>query len=509
MFLKSLLPIIILLLSLSKSQKQITVTYNEDENTITFQNKTYLLLDTSEFKSPVTELIEDHPLTKKQLIINFLLTLFLLFSAGAMSGLTVGFMSIDTLILELKLNNGTEEEKYYSQKILNITNNHHWLLVTLLLCNSFCAEAMPIILHKLVGEAMAIILSVTLLLFFGEIIPTALCTGPNQMKIASYLSPLTYALMIITYPISYPIALLMDSLIGKQSKSRFCNSDLKELIKLHTLDSLNNNQLSYDDNNNNNGCNSVNENYLESSIEGVKNDIGLSKEQVQVMISTLDDKNQKINKVIIPIRNTEMISDEMLINNFTLNDLMNKGYSRLPVYKGNDRKKILGVLRLKQLIGIDKNNNKKIKDLKLTLIPPLIISSEVTAVELLNELKKSTNHIAFVAKNFKDNRSIYHCRIEKGKIDKNILNAEIIGIVTLEDVLGKLFNISNLDFERENNKKFFKSNSLFDNLTTRNNSRTTNNSLNELFSRSRSSANTYVNIDEISPDNSYKLMEEN
>jgi CBS domain containing-hemolysin-like protein len=188
---------------------------------------------------------------------------------------------------------------------------------------------------------------------------------------------------------------------------------------------------------------------------------------------------------------------------------MNKGYSRLPVYKGNDRKKILGVLRLKQLIGIDKNNNKKIKDLKLTLIPPLIISSEVTAVELLNELKKSTNHIAFVAKNFKDNRSIYHCRIEKGKIDKNILNAEIIGIVTLEDVLGKLFNISNLDFERENNKKFFKSNSLFDNLTTRNNSRTTNNSLNELFSRSRSSANTYVNIDEISPDNSYKLMEEN
>ena len=507
---KSFLILFLIFIPLSQCQKEITVTYNEYDNTITMNNKTYLLLDTTEFQSPVTELVEDKSLSKRELIINFFLTLLLLFSAGAMSGLTVGFMSIDTLILELKLNNGTEEEKYYSQKILNITNNHHWLLVTLLLCNSFCAEAMPIILHKLVGEAMAIILSVTLLLFFGEIIPTALCTGPNQMKIASYLSPLTYALMIITYPISYPIALLMDSLIGKQSKSRFCNSDLKELIKLHTLDSLNNNQLSYDDNNNNNNsCNSVNENYLESSIEGVKNDIGLSKEQVQVMISTLDDKKQKINKVIIPIRNTEMISDEMLINNFTLNDLMNKGYSRLPVYKGNDRKKILGVLRLKQLIGIDKNNNKKIKDLKLTLIPPLIISSEVTAVELLNELKKSTNHIAFVAKNFKDNRSIYHCRIEKGKIDKNILNAEIIGIVTLEDVLGKLFNISNLDFERENNKKFFKSNSLFDNLTTRNNSRTTNNSLNELFSRSRSSANTYVNIDEISPDNSYKLMEEN
>ena len=232
------------------------------------------------------------------------------------------------------------------------------------------------------------------------------------------------------------------------------------------------------------------------------------------MISTLDNKNQKITKIIIPIRNTEMISDEMIINNFTLDDLLTKGYSRLPVYEGNDKKKILGVLRIKQLIGIYKNNGKKIKDLKLTLIPPLIISSELTAVELLNEFKKSMNHIAFVAKNFKRNINIYHSRSKYGKIDSNILNAEIIGIVTLEDVLGKLFNVQVFDYERENenNKKFFKSNSksFFDNLTTRNNSRSTvNNSFNDIFSRSRSSNNTYVNIDEISPDNSYKLMEEN
>ncbi len=31
--------------------------------------------------------------------------------AGLMSGLTVGYLSIDELVLELKLQNGTEEEK--------------------------------------------------------------------------------------------------------------------------------------------------------------------------------------------------------------------------------------------------------------------------------------------------------------------------------------------------------------------------------------------------------------
>ena len=34
-----------------------------------------------------------------------------------MSGLTVGYLSIDDLVLELKLTTGTEEEKEYAKKI--------------------------------------------------------------------------------------------------------------------------------------------------------------------------------------------------------------------------------------------------------------------------------------------------------------------------------------------------------------------------------------------------------
>ena len=46
---------------------------------------------------------------------------------------------------------------------------------------------MPILLDKLVNEMMAKVISETVLLFVGEIIPQALCTGPNQMKIAAFL----------------------------------------------------------------------------------------------------------------------------------------------------------------------------------------------------------------------------------------------------------------------------------------------------------------------------------
>ena len=77
--------------------------------------------------------------------------------AGAMSGLTVGYLSIDMLILEIKLDSGTEQEKIYANKIKKVISDHHWILVTLLLCNAFACEAMPILLDKLVNEIMAIV----------------------------------------------------------------------------------------------------------------------------------------------------------------------------------------------------------------------------------------------------------------------------------------------------------------------------------------------------------------
>ena len=153
--------------------------------------------------------------------------------AGAMSGLTVGYLSIDMLILEIKLESGTEQEKIYARKIKKVINDHHWILVTLLLCNAFACEAMPILLDKLVSDIMAIVVSVTVLLFVGEIVPQALCTGPNQMKIAAFLAPFTYGLMIITFPLSFPIAKFMDLVVGKHAKTRFCKSDLKSVIELH------------------------------------------------------------------------------------------------------------------------------------------------------------------------------------------------------------------------------------------------------------------------------------
>ena len=96
-----------------------------------------------------------------------------------MSGLTVGYNSIDSLQLELVLNGGTEEEIAVAKKILPIISQKHLLLATLLMSNSLAMESLPIFLDAIMPASLAIILSTTIVLIFGEVLPQAICLGEN------------------------------------------------------------------------------------------------------------------------------------------------------------------------------------------------------------------------------------------------------------------------------------------------------------------------------------------
>lgn len=78
--------------------------------------------------------------------------------------------------LEVLKRSGSQNEQMYADKIIPLIRNSHYLLVTLLLNNAAAMEALPIFLDKLVDPVTAIIVSVTAVLFFGEIIPQSICS---------------------------------------------------------------------------------------------------------------------------------------------------------------------------------------------------------------------------------------------------------------------------------------------------------------------------------------------
>lgn len=106
-------------------------------------------------------------------VYNTIMVVICVVCAGLAAGLTMGLVSLDVTKLEIKAMIGTPQEKLAAQSILPIVKRHHLLLVTLLLFNSIANESLPIFLGALVPNYIAIIISVTLILLFGEIIPSA------------------------------------------------------------------------------------------------------------------------------------------------------------------------------------------------------------------------------------------------------------------------------------------------------------------------------------------------
>ena len=374
-----------------------------------------------------------------------------------MSGLTVGYLSLDDLVLELKMTTGTDEEKRQANRVVPILVTRHWLLVTLLLCNSAAMEALPIFLNKLMPEYLAVIISVTLVLIFGEILPQAVCTGPNQIKIAAMVAPMVKCLMYICFPLSYPISLILDCLLGKHTKSRFQNNDLKALIELHTFNSLQKMHLDSSDKSHSTDA---------SSMDSVgHDDIGLNQEQANLIISAIDMKERKAIELMVAIQGVFMIDYDEILDRIRFEAIMDKGFSRIPVYSNNDKNDIVGLLRIKQLIGID-YQNKSLRQIGIVLGKPIIISPELSLVELLREFKKGKSHLAFITEQVEElqrkfglnrNNSVaYGNKATLPSNDKKELSSAILGIISLEDVIEKMINIEILDeddYERTKDKR--------------------------------------------------------
>lgn len=87
-------------------------------------------------------------------------------------------MSFDEKNLQILAIQSTDpKEKKMAARVATLIKDHHLLLVTLLLWNAAAFESLPIFIDRLVPTTAAILISVTFILIFGEIVPQAICTG--------------------------------------------------------------------------------------------------------------------------------------------------------------------------------------------------------------------------------------------------------------------------------------------------------------------------------------------
>ena len=395
----------------------------------------------------------------------------------------------DELFLELKLHSGNEQEKKYSEKIHNLLNisNRHKPFAILIILKLITIIYLILLLDKLIlNKNIKLILSLLILLIFNEILPQIFCKK-NQLLFAGYFSEYISSLMNLTFFITIPIGKILNYLLGNQHRHHFSNSDLKALIEIHKISNNNNSNEEINSINDESKMidhlyspiNNINYNNSNENINFNEEKIGLNEDQANLMISALEIKEKKAKDIMIPLNKVYSIDYEQKLSKETIAEILSKGYSRIPVYiknKEDSSIEIIGLVRIKQLIGLDLYENKSLKEFNIKICKPLVIHPNKSLMDLLKEFRLGKSHMAFVTENVenleyrlglnnKNNENNFG--INKRKLSDSInINNKILGIITIEDVIEKLFKFEILDeddYEKQTNKIYFINNTNYNN----------------------------------------------
>ncbi|KAL9240778.1 hypothetical protein vseg_014958 [Gypsophila vaccaria] len=281
--------------------------------------------------------------------------------AGLMSGLTLGLMSLSVVDLEILQRSGSPTQKNQAAAIYPVVQKQHQLLVTLLLFNAASMEALPIYLNKLFNESVAIILSVTLVLAFGEVIPQAICTRYGLAVGANFVW-LVRALMILSYPISYPIGKVLDCLLG-HSDALFRRAQLKALVSIHSQEAGKGGELTHD--------------------------------EITIISGALDLTEKTAQEAMTPIDSTFSLDVNAKLDWEAMGKILARGHSRVPVYSGSP-KNVIGVLLVKTLLTVRPETEPPVSSVSIRKIPR--VPADMPLYDILNEFQKGHSHIAAVVK---------------------------------------------------------------------------------------------------------------
>lgn len=391
---------------------------------------------------------------------NILGALFCVASVALIAGLFLGLLTLDILQLRIILRSSNDEdEKLYARTVLPIVEERHLLLVTLLLMNALAYETLPIFLDAMVPSWVAILLSTTLVMFFGEILPSGIFMGPHQLYLGYKLSTLTRCFIWIMFPFAKPMALCLDYLVkgtnaeGDTKDDGYHRGELSALVRIQYEDSRahltkrnskpkkNKKQPIHkrDD-----SWHATKQELFERASENVddeQQDPGqqlappLHPTEVDVIEGALQMKTVLVMDVYTTLSHLYTISDDLVLDRDGFTSIYRQGYSRVPVYRENpedpdDKSSILGFLMVRQLMLIDWDHKREVSTLPLQ--QPRCISPRMNLVDALRILRSKGTLMAFVCAR----PDLANKALGLGKAIP--IEAGFMGIVTLEDIMESL-----------------------------------------------------------------------
>ena len=325
----------------------------------------------------------------------------LILLSGLFSGLNLGLLSLDTNELKIIISSGkgpesTINEKLmakYANAILPVRQYGNWLLCTLLLSNVAVNSYLSIMIAQISTGMIGFLLSTILIVIFGEIIPQSYCTK-NGLFVGYYSIWIVKILMGITCILSWSTGKLLDCTVGQDMGTFYSRNQLKNSIE-----------------------------YSEA-----KEHRKMIEDIIDFPIKTVKDAIKKWEHVYRLEIDTMLTFDKLC-------EIWKSGYSRIPIYEKEDTN-IVTLLYTKELILLGYNVN-KIISIRIVVMEHSINIPKVSLNDKLHNILDIFqtgyfSHLALV-----------------------VNNDELLGIITLEDVIEQLIQediIDENDIEAPRNK---------------------------------------------------------
>ncbi|XP_014814385.1 PREDICTED: metal transporter CNNM1 isoform X1 [Calidris pugnax] len=169
----------------------------------------------------------------------------------------------------------------------------------------------------------------------------------------------------------------------------------------------------------------------------------LVREELAMVQGALELRTKVVEDVLTPLADCFMLRADAVLDFATVSEILRSGYTRIPVYEGDRRDNIVDLLFVKDLAFVDPDDCTPLQTVTRFYRRPLhCVFNDTRLDTLLEEFKKGKSHLAIVQRvnNEGEGDPFY----------------EVMGIVTLEDVIEEIIKseiLDETDLYTDNRKK--------------------------------------------------------
>jgi metal transporter CNNM len=191
--------------------------------------------------------------------------------------------------------------------------------------------------------------------------------------------------MYVMSPVAWPVAKLLDRLLGEDHGTIYKKAGLKTLVTLHKT--------------------------LGEAGEQLNSD------EVTIISAVLDLKEKSVGSIMTPMEDVFTMSADTVLDESTMDLILSQGYSRIPIHAPDNPMNFVGMLLVKMLITYDPEDCKRVRDFALATLPET--RPETSCLDIVNFFQEGKSHMVLVSEYPGEDRGA-------------------LGVVTLEDVIEEL-----------------------------------------------------------------------